>query len=150
MADTLRVTWGERAEPREPAGVIARGESARALARRTLELEDDHLSRLRAAGGTADCLLLLLGDLADLPWADGVVYLGKDEDAPSLLLPTMLASSAPLPLVERLILRRSGDLPLPVVFLPQTGLLLSATAARPVSRRVLSVWLSAWEAAAGG
>lgn len=149
MADTLPVLWEERATPRDPVGVIARDEAARTLARRTLERDDTYLSRLRAAGGTAECLLLLLGATEDLPWADGVIYLGTDGDAPSLLLPTMLTPSAPLPLVERLILQRAGDLPIPVVYLPDTGLLLSATIARPVSRRVLSVWLSAWEAASG-
>ncbi len=147
MTDTLPVIWEERKEPCEPVGAIAWDASARALAKRLLALEDDHLSRLRASGGTSECLLLLLGETADLPWADGVVYLGQDAEAPTILLPTLLAPSVPLPLVERLILQRSGDLPFPIVFLPHTGLLISVTTARPVSRRILSVWLSAWEAA---
>ena len=150
MAETLAIAWEESPVPHNPSGVIARNESARALARRTLELDDAHLSRLRAAGGTAECLLLLLGESADLPWANGVTYLGTDIDAPSLLLPTMLRPSVPLPLVERLILHRATDLPPPIVYLPDSGLLLTATPARPVSRRVLTFWLSAWDAAARG
>ncbi|MGC4812199.1 hypothetical protein ACLQ29_16885 [Micromonospora sp. DT228] len=43
-------------------------------------------ARLRACAGREQSWLIVLGDLADLPWADGAVYLGWDG---GVLVPTL-------------------------------------------------------------
>jgi hypothetical protein len=86
---------------------------------------------------------VVLGEPADLPWVDGAVYLGRDADAPALLLPTAREPSIPLPLVERALLARartSGTSP-PYAVLVDPPLLASTQAARPILRPVLQGWL---------
>ena len=64
--------------------VVASGAVAKALGRRLVELDDAALRPLAAVAGND--LIVVLGEAAALPWADGVVYLGRDESAPDLLL----------------------------------------------------------------
>jgi hypothetical protein len=75
----------------------------------------------------------LLGATDDLPWADGVSYLGVDPEAPSLLLPTTMTPQLPLALFERAVLRRasSGG---PFAVLANERRLVSTALARVVLR----------------
>lgn len=132
------MAWRSRRTPLDPVGVAARGEAARALARRLLAREDEALARLN--GAAAPELLIVLGDSADLPWVDGAVYLGRDAAAPSLLLPTTREPSVPLPLVERAC-SRAAEAPPPFALLLDPPLLTSLQAARPVLRATLQSWL---------
>jgi hypothetical protein len=109
------------------------------LARRALERDDEQLVRLR--GAASGDLLLFLGDAEELPWADGAVYLGRDPDAPGLLMPTLLAPAVHAPLLERAFRRRFPDAGQPIAVLPGARVLLSAAAARPVDRVTLRAWL---------
>ncbi|MBN9618353.1 MAG: hypothetical protein J0H43_01245, partial [Actinobacteria bacterium] len=59
---------------------------------------------------------MVLGELSDLPWADGVTYLGWDG---GLLLPTLLAPSFPSDLLRRALHSEPDEL---IVVLPQTVL----------------------------
>ena len=133
------MVWRPRKTPLDPVGVAARGEAARALARRLLAREDEALARL--SGAASRELLVVLGDAADLPWVDGAVYLGKDTAAPSLLLPTTREPAVPLPLVERA-LARAAAAPPPFAVLLDPPLLTSLEAARPVLRSTLERWLT--------
>jgi hypothetical protein len=74
---------------------------------------------------------------------DGVQYLGRDPEAPGLLLPTTLSPAVPLPLVERAVMlrRRTPVTPMAVVLDPP--LLVPLDAARKVDRGVLEKWLRA-------
>ena len=87
---------------------------------------------------------MLVGDEATLPWCDGVVYLGRDPAAPSLLFPTTLDPTIPAVLVERAIARLAlgarVDAPIAVLPVPAT-LLVPLAAARPLSRARLRDWL---------
>jgi hypothetical protein len=136
--EEISVVWRPRRRPLDPAGVAARGEAARALARRLLAREDEALARL--SGAASPELLVVLGDSADLPWVDGAVYLGKDAAAPSLLLPTTREPSVPLPLVERAF-ARAAEAPPPFAVLLDPPLLTSLQAARPILRTTLQSWL---------
>ena len=49
--------------------------------------------------------VVVLGATEALPWVDGVNYLGRDPDAPRLLLPTMLRPAVAVDAV------RAGDRP---------------------------------------
>jgi hypothetical protein len=147
--ELIPLTWRPRPAPLDPVGLAVRGEAARTLARRLLVRDDEALARL--AGVAAPGLLVVLGDAADLPWVDGAVYLGRDADAPSLLLPTAREPSAPLPLVERALLARARtagtaagttEASPPYAVLIDPPLLASTLAARPIERPVLEAWLA--------
>lgn len=87
-----QLTWELREPPLACAAVVAIGDSALRLAAATS-------SRLRlgdafsAAGGEG--WLLVIGE--DLPWADGVTYLGREE---GILVPTSRRTSFPAALVK--------------------------------------------------
>jgi hypothetical protein len=135
------VTWRPRRAPLDPVGVAGRGEAARSLARRLLARDDEALARLSGVAGPA--LLVLIGDAAALPWAEGATYLGRDAGAPSLLLPTNREPSVPLPLLERALIARaarSGGAPPFAVLLDPTRL-ASILEARPIVRPRLVAWL---------
>jgi len=135
----LPLRWGPREPPLPPCGLAARGEVARALAKKLLARPDDALASLRGVAGKG--LLVLLGDAEDLPWEDGVVYLGRDEAAPSLLLPSHLAPRVSAALLERAFLARAPGAPLAVLVEPPA--LVPAGSARQLARAALAAWLEA-------
>jgi hypothetical protein len=142
--ELVPIAWRPRSAPLEPVGMAARGEAARALARRLLARSDEDLARLTGVAGQ-DLIVLLgnAGDTALLPWVDGAIYLGRDARAPSLLLPTNREPTVPLPLVERALVLRAGhskaEPPLAVLLDPP--FLASVLEARPLVRRRLSLLL---------
>lgn len=134
----LSLSWRAREAPLPPVAVAATGEAGRALARRALESGPEALGKLQ--GVSAEGVLLLLGAEGDLPWADGVNYLGVDPLAPSLLLPCHSAPNVPAALLERAVTARCAGAP--VAVLPGTASLVSAADARPVTAQRLEAWLS--------
>ena len=137
----MDVTFAPRADSLEPAAVIGTGPVARALARRLLRRPDDALAALRGVAG--DSLIALMGDADALPWADGVVYLGRDADAPRLLLPTTLRPAMALDVFERAIARHAGKVASPWAVLAAPPRVISLADARPVERTHLLRWLGA-------
>jgi hypothetical protein len=135
----MRVEWQPRAIPLAAAAVVARGPCACRLARRVLEREDAAL--LRLTGVAAPRGLVMLGTPEDLPWVDGVTYLGVDNSAPSLLIPTALGPNVPLPLLERAVRRRYPSLGALLALLPDTWQVIPLEAARSVARETLAQWL---------
>lgn len=124
--------------PLPARAVVASGAAAKALGRRLAEVGGDSLRTLAAVAG--DDLLVVLGDESALPWIDGVTYLGRDESAPDLLLPTALAPSVPASLLEAAI-RKLVPRSTPVVVLPSPALLISCGAARAIDRDRLRAWI---------
>lgn len=139
--DLLPVSWRPRPMPLDPVGMVARGEAARALAKRLLARGDEALSRLSGVAGPD--LVILLGDAATLPWVEGAAYLGRDAHAPSLLLPTNREPTVPLPLLERALLIRASRLHAepPLAVLLDPPLLASTIEARPLVRSQIETWL---------
>jgi hypothetical protein len=130
--------------PLDPVGVAARGEAARALAKRLLarwDRDEDALSRLSGVAGPG--LIILVGDAQALPWVEGAAYLGRDAHAPSLLLPTNREPTLPLPLLERALLIRATRLHTepPLAVLLDPPLLASTLEARPLIRSQIQAWL---------
>ena len=82
-----QLRWLRREPPLAPSAVAAQGDAVAALTSATR-------GRLRAGAelrvSTGPGWLLVLGDGADLPWADHVTYLGWDD---GLLMPTTRACS---------------------------------------------------------
>jgi hypothetical protein len=126
------ITFVPRADSLDPVSVVAMGPVARVLARRLLRLSDAGLAALRGVAG--DGLIALIGDPAALPWADGVVYLGRDAGAPRLLMPTTLRPTVAPDVFERAIARHTGTQAGPWAVLPAPPLVISLADALPVER----------------
>ena len=138
MIDSWR--WLSRTDPLQPAAVAARHAASAAMARRLLGRDDEGLAALRGVAGHET--LLIIGPAELLPWVDGAVYLGRDPRAPSLLLPTHTEPALCAALIERALLAAfPAHLP-PIALLPSERTILSANAARPISRTVLLDWLA--------
>ena len=122
-----------------PCGVAVRDHAARILARRLLTRPSEELARLQ--GVHAPGLLLVLGEARDLPWVDGSVYLGREAGANRLLIPTTLACSLSLSLLERALCRQVEAWQLPLALLPAWNRIISLGAARVIAPETLTRWL---------
>lgn len=133
MHGVLPIEWRARSVPLAPRCVVGMGPAARELARRLLAQDD--LDQLSGVSG-AD-LLCVLGEPEQLPWVDGVTYLGADTRAPGLLHPCPFEPTVSPDLVLRAVSPDGG----------RTALLLdprrvfSLAGARPIDRERLSAWL---------
>lgn len=77
-----RLAWIDREAPLPAAGVVAHATAVAALAR-SADSRLDAGASLAAAYGHG--YLVIIGDDADLPWADGATYLGWEA---AVLVPT--------------------------------------------------------------
>jgi hypothetical protein len=142
-ADRIRVTWTPRDPPLSVRAVAAVGPAARALADRLAALDDAALGALAAVASTraGDEVLVVLGAAETLPWVDGVAYLGRDDAAPELLLPTALAPSvrpAVLALAIRAVVPHPG--PIAVITALPPPRLVPCGVARAIDRGRLAAW----------
>jgi MoxR-vWA-beta-propeller ternary system domain bpX5 len=135
----VRLTWRPRCRPLAPIAAAAAGHASRALAARVLDRGDDALARLRGLAGAG--VLVLIGEEDQLPWVDGVVYLGRDSLSPALLLPTSREPLLPPSLLERAVLSHLRRPETPVALLADPPVILSTGSARPVDRARLRTWL---------
>jgi hypothetical protein len=135
----VAVAWTPRDEPLVPCAAAVWKDAARAMAERLLGLTDAALARLSGVGGAG--VIVVLGDAADLPWVDGVSYLGRDVEAPSLLLPTNARPSVPAALLERALLRRFAAIKPPLAVIVPETLVVSCAAALSLSRGHIQRWL---------
>ena len=144
-APPLPVGWGPREPPLGIAAVAAWGDCATALASRAAarQLRDGAIAVVASADA-----LVLIGSGEDLPWADGAVYLGRDPAAAGMLVPTMLAPSVPIDLLERAVRKRFAVTG-PIAVLPRgpTVEVLPLGEARGVSVADLARWLANRQAA---
>ena len=133
------MTWRPRFTPLVPVGVAARGTAATSLAHRLLH-DPDSLAQFK--GVAAPGLLVILGEEKQLPWVDGVVYLGHDSQSPSLLFPTNLEPSVPAALLQRcLTVAHNQHGPCALLLDPPSIVPLSE--ARSLARASLIKWLEA-------
>jgi hypothetical protein len=102
-ATAVSVVWNRREPPLQPTAVVARGDAVPALAAATAQ-------RLSAGVELKVCMqagwLLVLGQEADLPWADDVCYLGWDS---GVLVPTTHVCQPSADLVRRGLASRLPD-----------------------------------------
>jgi hypothetical protein len=133
MTPPLQINWRSRFDSLQPLAVIGFDAAAVRLKGKLLSLDDERLSSLQ--GVFAQNLLFVAGETENLPWADNVIYLGKDSRAPSIFIPTNRLPEAPLDLFEKaLLLRFAAQKPFAVV----GNLIIPVGEMRPVSRKVLS------------
>jgi hypothetical protein len=138
----IPVAWRTRAEPLAAVAAAALDGCARELAA-SLRLRDDAaLGRLRGVARSAppespaEEVIVVLGEPNDLPWVDGITYLGRDPRSPSLLVPVLeephVSGAAVLELVERELVRRCSDVPLAV--LPSAAMIVPCGRALTITR----------------
>lgn len=106
MSMTMTLRWQPREVPLVPLGAWASGPARVRLLQRLLSAADEQLVRLQGVASAS--VLVILGAEADLPWVDGLTYLGREDAAPSLLLPTALRPDVAAGLLEAAVLRRLG------------------------------------------
>jgi hypothetical protein len=102
--------------------------------------DPDSLAKYKAVA--APGLLVILGEEKSLPWVDGVVYLGRDVQSPSLLFPTNLEPSVPAALLERS-LATAHKYTGPIALLLDPPSIIKLTEARTIARASLVKWLEA-------
>jgi hypothetical protein len=134
----MRIPFVTRRDVLDPIAVVGLGRVAGALARRLMQLDDEPLHALRSAAG--DDVLVVLGATEALPWVDGVHYLGRDPDAPRLLLPTMVRPAVAADAFERAIARHAAALPSPWAVLHDARRVFSIAHAGPIDRDLLGRW----------
>jgi hypothetical protein len=135
------ISWSDREPPLEACAVAAWGDVARRLASHLLELDQTALGRLTGVAGKS--AIVLLGEETNLPWVDGVLYLGRDPVAPTLLLPTRIESAVPATnLLERALRKRFSNLSPPLAILPDTLTVISCYNALQLSRSRIEAWLA--------
>jgi len=136
-APLIGIRWAPREVPLRPLAAAARGPAATRVVQRLLMRDDKELAEL--SGVAAADLVVVLGAQAALPWADGIMYLGRDPDAAELLLPTAQRPNVPAPLLSKALL--SGEVCPPVAVLVDPPALVCVAQALPLSRRALEAWL---------
>lgn len=126
-----------RSNPRDAIGAIARGVAAAALGRRLLELSDEHLERLSGVAGRG--VIAVLGSAVDLPWVDGITYLGRVDDGGGVLLPTVTGVSIHEDLFTRAVIARGVGSLVAVTFDPPR--IVDLSSAKPIDRAQLEAWV---------
>ncbi len=133
MTQVLEIHWKNRLDSLQPSALVVFGISMIYLKDRLLLFDDEKLSSLQ--GVFAGDLLFITGKSENLPWIDGGIYLGKDQDAPSIFLPTNLRPDIPIDLFEKALLRKfAGQKPFAVV----GNKIIPVGKMRPISRKILS------------
>lgn len=133
----MRIGWGPRPEPLTPIAALVPRHQARVLL--TRDITDD-----TRALSTGDSLVLLAAS-EHLPWCPQVRYFGRDELAPSLLVPTNVAPTIPIDLFERCIrlrYRHSG----PILVDPKAQRVIGLTAERPLTPDALRRFIDGGDA----
>ncbi|HLM59814.1 MAG TPA: hypothetical protein VK308_03310 [Pyrinomonadaceae bacterium] len=132
----LKIHWQNRPDALAPCAMITSDAAALSLAEKLLSFDDEKLNSFQGVG--AERMVLLTGDGESLPWANGAVYLGRDIQMPSVLLPTTLKPNIPLELFERALNEKFKALA-PFVALPER--IIPYGKAKTLSRRALEKWL---------
>lgn len=130
------IAWVSRLVPLFPSAVVAIGDAAPVLARRLLALSDEQRARL--VGAASPGVLIVCGE--ELPWVDGVAYLGVDPAAAGLLLPTTRRPDLPPDLFARAVYARFPDATRPLAVL-ESGRVLPLGAARAIDAEAVRRWL---------
>jgi hypothetical protein len=128
-----------RVKPLAPCAALGLGAAALALVERLLQLEPEQLERLRGVASPDAVVVLGQGD--DLPWCEGIAYLGQQSEAPELLLPCAVAPSVPAPLLlGALKLRFAGELRAPCAVWLEPPLVISVAEAQTLNAARLAEW----------
>lgn len=156
MTPRIELRVRERVEPLQVSAVFARGAAARALAKRLVDRFEQSATRhvdpvepsaershptdrvapsarsrvsIVHSDHEGEPVLVAMGPAEDLPWVDDAVWLGRDPEAPTLLVPTVLALD-PHPALVASALARHRPPPIALVRHREAWLALSLAEAR--------------------
>ena len=132
----IEIVWTPRDVPLPAAAVLGVGTVALALAR-ALSQRPELLELAEVVAGRE--LICVRAPTELLPWADGVIYLGREPTAPDLYIPTTLVPSVPAELLLTACIRTGHAAPLCV--LPQPRSIVSLARARRVDPPALEAFL---------
>lgn len=136
----IPIRFSSRVEALEPSAVAGVGEVARALAERLLLSTDQALAAW--TGVASSRTLVVLGASDQLPWVDGVTYLGRDARAPRLLVPTTLEPHTVTPeMFEAAVVTHAPKLGFPLAVLVTPPRIVSLAQALPLRRERVRAWL---------
>ena len=130
------IQWRPRNASLQACAAAARGKVAKRLVQRLLRRDDAELARLH--GVAAENLLVVTGGQDELPWVDGVAYLGRAPGARDLLVPTTLAPTVPESLLARAVAHARIQPPVAILVDHQT--LVTLAPALPLTRALLEHW----------
>lgn len=105
MTSPIALDWVERDPPLPPAAALATGPAVAGLAAATARAVAAGRD-LRVLRDEQTLLVLCGGPLDELPWADGVVYLGALD---GVLVPTRHHPSLPIDIIRKAIRAESGE-----------------------------------------
>jgi hypothetical protein len=128
-----------RDRPLPPIAVAIPRSLVRPLAERAGR-DPAEFSSLRALGSPS--CLLLFGEAEALPWVDGAVFLGRDEAAPRLLVPTAVAPDLPYDLLERALFAAAPSAHAPCALLLDPLRLVDAAYPAPFDAPSLARWVA--------
>lgn len=95
----------------------------------------------RLEGAVDEDRLILLGPTEALPWAEGVIYLGKPDDAPQLRVPTGLRMAFPDALFGAAVRRADAQGLPPWLVFGSPLRVVSLAAAGPLDPDRLRAWV---------
>ena len=121
------VIWRAREVPLSPVAVVGRGE----VASRLVDLVIERGCSWHGVVGNG--LIVVLGD--DLPWVDGVLYLGRAAGQPALLHDTRLEPDVPVAWIAKRLCGRGA-----IAWLQSPDLLVPLGAAAPFHAPALQAW----------
>ena len=132
------IEWQNRAVSLDPCAVVAFDEAAVNLAEKLLRLDEESFGTFQ--GASARRLIFIVGRGDNLPWTDGVIYLGKDaRTSASLLLPTTIEPTIPINLFKVVLEKKFRHL-MPCIVLPKK--IIPFGKAKNLSRAALERWLT--------
>lgn len=129
----FEIKWQNRLDSLQPLALIAFDKAAIRLKEKLLSFDDEKLSSFQ--GVFAQNLLFIIGDSKILPWINGGIYLGKDQNAPTIFLPTNLRPTIPIDLFEKVLLGKfAKQRPFAVV----KNQIIPIGKTLPISKQILS------------
>lgn len=105
---------------------VASGQSMKPLIHKLLDMSKEQFQLY--SGIYAPDIMLIAGP--NLPWVDGIQYLGKHSEAPNLLLPTNLQCNVPLSILDKAVCQLEVEPP--IAILPKNNTVLSFRPALPL------------------
>jgi hypothetical protein len=145
----IEIQWVHRVEPLAATAAAATNSTVvQRLIKRLLRFDDQQLSAIGYILSEDKNTLLITTKAGELPWVEGITYLGLGPDS-RLYLPTTVSPAVHLSLFEKALVKQFKDLRPPLAVLPQLdkkdcyseSRVISMVSASAIDRLILAQWL---------